>query len=107
MHSLTNRANRIGEVCRHIEESDLLNWDNPEEFLHFIGVETVKVCTLSKGVRKEKDGWTPVNKVLSRIYLRRLLKSIFIYYTLHIMNDAYILYEQIYDISILYLRISL
>jgi hypothetical protein len=65
MHSATNRSNRIGEVCRRIEEDDLLDWDDPEKFLTFIGVETVKVCTLSKGVRKEKNGWSPVTKGLT------------------------------------------
>jgi len=56
MHSATNRSNRIGEVCRRIEADDLLDWDDPEKFLAFIGLETVKVCTLSKGVGKKKTG---------------------------------------------------
>ena len=65
MHSPGNRANRIEAVCRHIEENDLGNWDNVEEFLTFVGVQTVKVCTLSKGVRKVRDGWSPVTKGLT------------------------------------------
>ena len=65
MHSVTNRSNRIGAVCQRLEEEDLLDWDNPEAFLAFVGLETVKVCTLSKGVRREKNGWSPVTKGLT------------------------------------------
>jgi hypothetical protein len=61
----TSRANRIGAVCSWLEESDLLDWDDPEAFLEFVGVHTVKACTLSKGIRKEKDGWSPITKGLT------------------------------------------
>ena len=37
-----SRANRIGTVCDWLEEKDLLNWDNPEAFLEFVGIQTVK-----------------------------------------------------------------
>jgi len=65
MHSATNRNNRIGAVCQRLEEEALLDWDNPEAFLAFVGLETVKACTLSKGVRREKNGWSPVTKGLT------------------------------------------
>ena len=61
----TSRANRIGAVCSWLEESDLLDWGDPEAFLEFVGVHTVKACTLSKGIRKEKDGWSPITKGLT------------------------------------------
>jgi len=65
MFSAASRADRIAEQCRWILDSDLHNWDDPDKFLRFVGIETVKVCTLSKGVRKERNGWSPETKGLT------------------------------------------
>ena len=65
MHSPANRGNRIAGACKVIEAKRFGNWDDPEVILRFIREETVKVCTLSRGARREKDGWSPVTKGLT------------------------------------------
>jgi hypothetical protein len=65
LHCPINRANRIIQLCSEMEASSLADWDDPDAILQFIGIRTVQVCTLAKGRRKEKNGWSPITKGLT------------------------------------------
>jgi len=65
LHCPISRANRIAQLCSEMESSSLADWDDPDSILQFIGIRTVQVCTLAKGRRREKNGWSPITKGLT------------------------------------------